>query len=43
MPDELEEYLAVLKATYDYDATEPDECTIKENQILLLLQRVDDE
>ncbi|KAL1747654.1 hypothetical protein HDZ31DRAFT_60987 [Schizophyllum fasciatum] len=43
MPDELEEYLAVLKATYDYDATEPDECTIKENQLLLLLQRVDDD
>ena len=43
MPDELEEYLAVLKATYDYDATEPDECTIKENQILLLVEKTDDE
>ncbi|TRM67650.1 hypothetical protein BD626DRAFT_626074 [Schizophyllum amplum] len=43
MPDDVEEHLAVLKATYDYDATEPDECSVKENQILLLIQRVDDD
>lgn len=42
---EQETYLAVLRASYDYDP-QPDadeELTIKENQILLLLERTDDE
>ena len=45
MPDDLETYLAVLKATYDYEPQPDadDELPIKEGQVLLLLERVDDE
>ncbi|GBE79439.1 hypothetical protein SCP_0206380 [Sparassis crispa] len=42
---EQETYLAVLKASYDYDP-QPDaeeELTVKENQLLLLLERTDDD
>lgn len=45
MASEPEEYLAVLKAAYDYDP-QPDaeeELEVKENQILLLLERTDEE
>jgi hypothetical protein len=44
MSDE-ETYLAVLKAAYDYDPQPDaeDEIAVKENQILLLLEKVDDE
>ena len=38
-----EEYLAVLKASYDYDPQSDDEIAIKENPLLLLLERTDDE
>ena len=43
--EEQEHYLAILKASYDYDP-EPDsheELAIKENQLLFLLERTDDE
>lgn len=43
MATESEEYLAVLKASYDYDPQSEDEIAITENQLLFLLQRVDDE
>jgi hypothetical protein len=37
-------YLAVLKAIYDYDAPQSeDEVAIKEDQVLLLLEKTDDE
>jgi actin cytoskeleton-regulatory complex protein SLA1 len=36
-------YLAVLKALYDYEATSDDEVSIKEEQVLFLLERTDDE
>lgn len=38
-------YLAVLKASYDYDpaADAEDEIAIKENQLLFLLERTDEE
>lgn len=45
MPDDPETYLAVLKAAYDYEP-QPDadeELAIKEDQVLLLIERVDDE
>lgn len=45
MADDPETYLAVLKALYDYEP-EPDaedELAIKENQVLFLVERVDDE
>jgi hypothetical protein len=38
-----ESYLAVLNASYDYDPQSPDEITIKEDQILFLVERTDDE
>ena len=38
-----EEYLAVLKASYDYNPQSEDEIAIKEDQILFLKERVDDE
>jgi hypothetical protein len=38
-----EEYLAVLKASYDYDPQSDDEIAIREDQLLFLLERVDDE
>lgn len=43
--EQQDHYLAILKASYDYDP-EPDsheELAIKENQLLFLLDRVDDE
>ena len=45
MPDDPETYLAVLKATYDYkpQPDADDELAIKEDQILFLVERVDDE
>jgi actin cytoskeleton-regulatory complex protein SLA1 len=43
MAAQPEEYLAVLKASYNYDPQSDDEITIKEDQILLLKERVDDE
>lgn len=45
MSDDPETYLAVLKAAYDYEPQPDaeDELTIKENQVLFLLERVDDE
>lgn len=38
-----EEYLAVLKASYDYEPQSEDELAIKENQIVFLLEKTDDE
>ncbi|KIK93500.1 hypothetical protein PAXRUDRAFT_144937 [Paxillus rubicundulus Ve08.2h10] len=38
-----EEYLAVLKASYDYEPQSEDEITIKENQIVFLLEKTDDD
>jgi hypothetical protein len=43
MTSELTSYLAVLKAAYDYEPTSEDEIAIKEDQILFLLERADDE
>lgn len=37
------DYLAVLKASFDYDPQSEDEIAIKEDQLLLLIQKVDDE
>ncbi len=39
-----ENYLAVLKASFDYDPQEDaeDELPIKENQLLFLIERVDE-
>ncbi|KAF8845883.1 hypothetical protein BDN67DRAFT_961539 [Paxillus ammoniavirescens] len=38
-----EEYLAVLKASYDYEPQSEDEIAIKENQIVFLLEKTDDD
>jgi hypothetical protein len=43
MAPESEDYLAVLKASYDYEPQSEDEIAIKENQILFLKERVDEE
>lgn len=40
---EHEEYLAVLKVSYDYQPQSEDELAITENQIVLLLERTDDD
>ena len=40
---ETEQYLAVLKASYDHEPQSEDEVKIQEDQILLLLERTDDE
>jgi len=40
---EPQNYLAVLKASYDYKPQSDDEVEIKEDQILLLLEKVDEE
>ncbi|KAG1754002.1 uncharacterized protein EDB91DRAFT_1043391, partial [Suillus paluster] len=40
---EHEEYLAVLKASYDYEPQSEDELAITENQIVFLLERTDDD
>ena len=36
-------YLGVLKALYDYSADSEDEISVKEDQILFLIERTDDE
>ncbi|KAF9226523.1 hypothetical protein BS17DRAFT_775772 [Gyrodon lividus] len=38
-----EEYLAVLRASYDYEPQSGDEIAIKENQIVFLLEKTDDD
>ncbi|EGN93071.1 hypothetical protein SERLA73DRAFT_127012 [Serpula lacrymans var. lacrymans S7.3] len=43
MAAESEEYLAVLRASYDYEPQSEDEIAIKENQMLFLLERTDDD
>lgn len=43
MADGPEEYLAVLKASYDYEPQSDEEIAIKENQLLFLLERTDEE
>jgi len=43
MADDIEPYLAVLKASYDYEPQSDDEIEIKEDQILLLVKKVDEE
>lgn len=43
MAAQQDEYLAVLKASYDYEPQSDDEIAIKEDQLLLLKERVDDE
>lgn len=43
MATESDEYLAVLKASYDYQPQSDDEIAIKEDQLLLLKERVDEE
>lgn len=43
MSTEEPDYLAVLRATYDYEPQSEDEISIKENQIVFLIERVDDE
>ncbi|KAF9075858.1 hypothetical protein BDP27DRAFT_1415020 [Rhodocollybia butyracea] len=40
---EAEEYLAVLKASYDYEPQSDDEIAIKESQFLFLKERVDED
>ena len=41
--DDPDVYLAILKASYDYEPQSDDEIAIKEEQLLLLVERVDDE
>ena len=41
--EEPEIYLAILKASYDYEPQSDDEISIKEDQLLLLIGKVDDE
>ncbi|KAG7449383.1 uncharacterized protein BT62DRAFT_1002954 [Guyanagaster necrorhizus] len=43
MANDLDKYLAVLKAAYDYTPQSEDEIEIKEDQILFLKERVDDD
>ncbi|KAH9972354.1 hypothetical protein BGW80DRAFT_383894 [Lactifluus volemus] len=43
MSDEHEEYIAVLKASYDYIPQSEDEIEIKEDQLLLLVEKTDDD
>ena len=38
-----EQYLAVLKASYDYVPQSSDEIEINEDQLLLLVEKTDDE
>jgi hypothetical protein len=38
-----EQYIAVLKASYDYVPQSTDEIEIKEDQLLLLVEKADDE
>jgi hypothetical protein len=41
--EEPEQYLAILKASYDYTPQSGDEIAIKEDQQLLLVEKVDEE
>jgi len=41
--EESEKFLAVLKACYDYNPQSDDEIAIKEDQLLLLVEKVDEE
>ncbi|KAI6035342.1 hypothetical protein F5J12DRAFT_902166 [Pisolithus orientalis] len=43
MAESVEEYLAVLKVAYDYEPQSEDEVAIKENQIVFLLEKTDDD
>jgi actin cytoskeleton-regulatory complex protein SLA1 len=43
MSDDQEEYIAVLKASFDYTPQSEDEIEIKEDQLLLLIEKTDDE
>ncbi|TFK75940.1 hypothetical protein BDN72DRAFT_831371 [Pluteus cervinus] len=43
MSSDSQGYVAVLKASYDYEPQSEDEVAIKEDQILFLLERVDDD
>ena len=43
MAVQQEQFLAVLKASYGYDPQSDDEIAIKEDQLLLLKERVDEE
>ncbi|THH12846.1 hypothetical protein EW146_g7320, partial [Bondarzewia mesenterica] len=43
MSAEREEYLAVLKASYDYTPQSDDEIQVKEDQILLLIEKTDED
>lgn len=43
MAAESEEYLAVLKASYDYEPQSEDEIAMKEGQMLFLKEKVDEE
>lgn len=43
MTTEQRPYLGVLKALYDYEPTSDDEVAIKENQLLFLIEKTDDE
>lgn len=43
MAAQSDEYLAVLKASYSYDPQSNDEIAIKEDQLLLLKERVDED
>ena len=43
MSDAPEEYIAVLKASFDYSPQSEDEIEIKEDQLLLLIEKTDDE
>ena len=36
-------YLAILKASYDYEPQSEDEIAVKEDQLLFLIERVDEE
>lgn len=40
---EPDKYQAVLKASYDYDPQSEDEIQMKEDQILLLIEKTDEE
>lgn len=41
--EEHEDYIAIVKALYDYEPSSGDELAIKEDQILFLVERTDDE
>ena len=43
MAADYDGYLAVLKASYDYDPQSEDEIAMQENQVFFLLERTDDE